>query len=116
MKKLLFTLLSLISLVSFGQNKSEGGPLIKCLSEKINQEVTFVVFEEKMDSFRVHEIIYYDFKKKDYVTLNESEIKLRYPELLDWFTIKENLPRRSTNRTNINNFNIIKSVNFRDWP
>lgn len=116
MKKILFTLLSLISLVSFGQNKSEGSPLIKYLSEKINQEVTFVVWEEKMDSFRVHEIIYYDFKKEDYVTLNESEIKLRYPELLDWFTIKGNLPRRSTNRTNINNFNIIKSVNFGNWP
>jgi hypothetical protein len=116
MKKILFTLLSLISLVSFGQKKSEGSPLIKYLSKKINQEVTFVVWEEKMDSFRVHEIIYYDFKKEDYITLNETEIKLRYPELLDWFTIKGNLPRRSTNRTNINNFNIIKSVNFGNRP
>lgn len=105
-----------MSSVSFGQKKTEGSPLIKYLSKKINQEVTFVVWEEKMDSFRVHEITYYDFKKEDYVTLNESEIKTKYPELLSWFTIKRNLPRRSTNRTNINNFNVVKPHNFGNRP
>ncbi len=116
MKKILFVFLVLISSVSFGQKKSEGSPLIKYLSKKINQEVTFVIWEEKMDSFRVHEITYYDFKKEDYITLNELEIKLNYPELLDWFTIKVNLPRRRANRTNVNNFNTIKTVDFGNRP
>ena len=116
MKKILFVFLLLISSVSFGQKKTEGSTLVKYLSEKINQDVTFVVWEEKMDSFRVHEITYYDFKKESYITLGESEIKLMYPELLDWFTIKKNLPRRRTNGTNINNLNTIKTVDFGNRP
>ena len=106
----------LISSVSFGQKKTEGTPLIDYVSKKINQYVTFVLWEEKKDSFRVHEIIYYDVKKEDYITLNESNIKLKYPKLLDWFTIKVNLPLSRANRTNVNNLNIIDTINFRNRP
>ena len=116
MKKILFLFLILISSVSFGQKKTEGSPLVNYVSKKINQDVTFVVWEEKKDSFRVHEITYYDFKKEDYITLNESNIKLKYPELLDWFTIKVNFPLRRTNRTNVNNLKIINTINLRNWP
>lgn len=116
MKKILFTVLSLISLVSFGQKKSESNPLVDYVSKKINQDVTFVIWEEKKDSFRVHEITYYDFKKEDYITLSESEIKFKHPELLDWFTIKVNLPLSRSNRTNVNNLNVIDTLNFRNRP
>ena len=116
MKKILIVFLALISSVSFAQKKTEGTPLIKYLSKKINQEVTFVVWEEKMDSFRVHEITYYDFKNEDYVTLNELDIKSKYSELLDWFTIKVNLPLRRSDRTNVNNLNVINPVNLRNRP
>ena len=114
MKKILFLFLILISTVSFGQKKTEGSPLINYVSKKINQDVTFVVWEEKKDSFRVQEITYYDFKKEDYITLDESGIKSKYPELLDWFTIKVNSPLRRTNRANINNLKIIDTISLRN--
>ena len=116
MKKILFLFLILISSVSFGQKKTEGSPLVNYVSKKINQDVTFVVWEEKKDSFRVHEITYYDFKKEDYITLNELNIKLKYPELLDWFTIKVNSPLRRTNRTNVNNLKVIDTIDLRNRP
>ncbi len=116
MKKILFAVLLLIPLVSFGQKKTEGSPLVKYVSKKIDQDVTFLLWEEKMDSFRVHEITYYDIKKEDYVILSGLEIKLRYPELFYWFTIKVNFPLRRPNRTNVNNLNVIDTLNFRNWP
>jgi len=116
MNKILFIFLILISSASFGQTKTERSPLLNYVSKKINQDVSFFVWEQKKDSFRVHEITYYDFIKEDYITLNESKIKLKYPELLDWFTIEINIPRRRTNRTNINNLNIIKTVDFGNRP
>jgi hypothetical protein len=116
MKKILFVFLTLISSVSFGQKKTEGSPLVNYVSKKINQDVTFVVWEEKKDSFRVHEITYYDFKQENYIILKESNIKSKYPELLDWFTIKVNFPLRRTNRTNVNNFNVVDTINLRNRP
>ena len=116
MKKILFTVLSLISLVSFGQKKSEGDPLIEYLSNKIHQHVTFVEYEEKKDSYRVHGISYYDSKKEKYVKLNKTDIKEKYPELLNWFTVKVNFPLRSTNRTNVNNLNVVDSLDLRNRP
>lgn len=116
MKKSLFIFLAFISSVTFAQKKTEGSPLLKYVSKKINHDVTFILWEEKVDSFKVQEITYYDNKKEDYVTLSESEIKLKYPELLDWFTIKVNLPLRRSNRTNVNNLNVIDTLNFRNRP
>ena len=116
MKKVLFIFLVFISSVTFAQKKTEGSPLFKYVSKKINQDVTFILWEEKVDSFKVQEITYYDVKKEDYVTLGESEIKLKYPELLDWFTIKVNLPLRRSNRTNVNNLNVVDTLNFRNRP
>ena len=116
MKKLLFIFFSFVSSVSFGQKKTEGSPLLNYVSKKINQDVSFVVWEEKKDSFKVHEITYYDLKKEDYITLNESDIKLKYPNLLDWFTIEINFPLRRTNRTNVNNLKVIDTINLRNRP
>ena len=116
MKKILFTVLSLISLVSFGQNKSEGDSLIDYLSNKIHQHVTFVEYEEKKDSYRVYGISYYDSKKEKYVKLNKTDIKEKYPELLNWFTVKVNFPLRGSNRTNVNNLNVVDSLDLRNRP
>lgn len=112
MKKILLLFFILLSLVSFGQKKTEGIPLLKYISKKINHDVTFVVWEEKMDSFRVREITYFDLKNEEYVVLTESQIKLKYPELLNWFTIEINLPLRRSNRTHINNLNFINTFNL----
>lgn len=116
MKKILFLVLFLILTysTSFGQKKFEGTDLVEHVSKIIGQHITFIGYEEKKDSIRVHEINYYDFNKKIYIKLNESEIKKKYPNLLNWFTIKINLPLGRANGANVNNFNNINTVNFRD--
>ena len=83
-----------------------------CHMTKRNNEI----FAEKIIQAIKEKNFSFKFKKEDYITLNELEIKLNYPELLDWFTIKVNLPRRRANRTNVNNFNIIKTVDFGNRP
>lgn len=116
MKKILFFFLVLISSVSFGQKKSEGGPLLGYVSDKINKTVTFLEYEQKKDSYRVHSILYYDLTKMDYVKLTKNDIKEKYPELYDWFTIKVNFPLRRSNRTNVNNLNVVDTLDLRDRP
>jgi hypothetical protein len=116
MKKILFIILSLIPLISFSQKKSEGGSLPEYLSNKIGQHVTFVEFEEKKDSYRVHGISYCDLKKEEYVKLTKIEIKEKYPELLNWFTIKIDSPLGRPNGTNVNNLKVIDSPNFGNRP
>ncbi len=86
-KKILFLIL-LISSQAFCQKKREGGPLLEYLSQKINKEISFVDYEQNENLYRIHSIQYYDHKNQDYVQLNQSDIKILYPELCDWFTIE----------------------------
>jgi hypothetical protein len=47
MKNILFTILLLVSLASFGQKKREGTGLVDYLSDKLGKNVTFVSYEKK---------------------------------------------------------------------
>ena len=116
MKKILFLFLVLVSSISFGQKRSEGGPLLNYVSNKINKTVTFLEYEQKKDSYRVQSILYYDIYKNDYVKLDKKDVKEMYPELFNWFTIKVNSPLRRSNRTNVNNLNVVDSLNLGNRP
>lgn len=116
MKKILLIILVLITSVSFGQKRTEGDPIVDYVSKKIGLHVTFLEYEQKKDSYRVLGINYYDSIKECYVKINKSEIKKKYPDLLDWFTIKVNLPLRRTDRTNVDNLNVIDTIDLRDRP
>lgn len=114
MKKILLIILVLISSVSFGQKRTEGDPIVDYISKKTNLHVTFLEYEQKKDSYRVHSINYYDSDKETYVKLNKEQIKKLYPELLNWFTIEVNLPLRSSDRTNVDNLNKVDTIRLRN--
>jgi len=114
MKKILFIILLLVSLDSFGQNKSEGDGLLDYLCNKLDKHITFLQYEEKKDSVRIHRIIYYDSKKEKYIEISQTDIKEKYPELIGWFTTKSYSPLSVSNRSNINKLNIVDSHNLRN--
>ena len=88
MKNILFIIFLLVSLDSFGQKKSEGNGLLDYLCNKLGKHITFLQYEEKKDSVRIHRIIYYDSKKEKYIEISQTEIEEKYPELSGWITTK----------------------------
>ena len=109
MKKLIYIVICICFTITTKAQIRDTSNVVECVQKILNMQITRVAYRKYDDYIKVIQFSYYDKKIKDYVVINEDEIKSKYPTLI---AVKINPPFSVTVRSNVNNLNRINPINF----